>query len=550
MTAGESETSPPPAPERQNTMASELDLSKMLSLLADDGDSHAPIIELVFSSIGDGVAITNATGSVLYFNAAGRKILGISPESTPDVYTHGSDLYYLHDFAPLPREDLPLVRALRGEETRDVELFVRPESLPDGALITMNARPLRDRQGRIVGGAAVFHDVGARKRAEDELRAANAKLGEWVSELERRAQVTLLMNDMADLLQSCRTMEEFYTVVSRYAARIFDSEPGAVYAVNSSRSAIEMVVRWGDWPAPDAVYAPDACWALRRGRMHRAGAGALGPECHHAMPLGEGAHVCIPMMGQGEALGVLNVRQSPAPAIVGAELGSAVAESRLRTIISVAEHVALSLANLKLRDTLRMQAIRDPLTSLFNRRHMEESFERELARGARAHQPVSVFMIDIDHFKRFNDTFGHAAADVVLRETASLIRAQIRSDDIACRFGGEELVVILPEASRERAVERANVLRLAISQQQVSYRGAALGGITASFGVATYPNDGMTVESLLRAADEALYEAKRAGRNRVCTRQEGGKGESPLPAGTANNGSPSVRPVAANGGIR
>ncbi len=195
-----------------------------------------------------------------------------------------------------------------------------------------------------------------------------------------------------------------------------------------------------------------------------------------------------------------------------------------------------------------MQAIRDPLTGLFNRRHMEESFERELARGNRSRQPVSVFMIDIDHFKRFNDTFGHAAADVVLRETAALIRAQIRSDDIACRFGGEELVVILPEADREQAKARAEALRHAIGQQQVSYRGAALGGITASFGVATYPRDGTTVESLLRAADEALYQAKRLGRDRVCARDGASKDDGVASTHAAIERPPSVRPAAANGG--
>ena len=488
-------------------------------MLSDDGGSHAQIIELVFASIGDGVAITNATGSAIYFNAAGRAIMGIAAEKSADVSTHGADLYYLHDFNPLPQDQLPLVRALRGEEVKGVELFVRSEALSEGAVIFMNARPLRNAAGAIIGGVAVFHDVGARKRAEDELRAANSKLGDWVGELERRAQVTLLMNDMADLLQSCRTMKEFHTVVSRHAGRIFENEPGAVYVVNSSRSAIEMWVRWGDWSPGDTVYAPDACWALRRGRLHRSGGSALGPECEHASARGDDGSVCIPMMGQGEALGVLHVRQSSSTSLIASDLGTAVAESRLRAIISVAEHVALALANLKLRDTLRMQAIRDPLTGLFNRRHMEESFERELSRAARSRLPISVIMVDIDHFKRFNDTFGHAAADVVLRETCTLLRTQIRADDIACRFGGEELVVILPEASREQAVERAEGLRTAISAQQVHYRGAALGGITASFGVASYPEDGSNVESLLRAADEGLYVAKRLGRNRVCVRE-------------------------------
>jgi diguanylate cyclase (GGDEF)-like protein len=162
-----------------------------------------------------------------------------------------------------------------------------------------------------------------------------------------------------------------------------------------------------------------------------------------------------------------------------------------------------------------MQAIRDPLTGLFNRRYMEEAFERELSRAKRENRSVAVIMIDIDHFKRFNDTFGHAAADVVLRDTAALIRGRIRPEDIACRFGGEELVLILPEAGIELGAKCAERLRVGICEQQVHYRGAPLGGITASFGVAAFPSDGTTVETLLRAADEALYTAKHLGRNRV-----------------------------------
>jgi diguanylate cyclase (GGDEF)-like protein len=473
--------------------------------------------------------------------------MGVAEGQRTTVAIQGADLSYLHDFTPVPKEQVPLVRALRGEDSNGVELFVQNPALGDGALVSLNARPLRAPDGRVVGGLAVFHDIGARKQAEEELRKANSKLGEWVSELEHRAQVTWLTNEMAELLQSSRTMDEFHVVVSRYASHIFENESGAVYVVNPSRSAIELVVRWGEWEASGTtVFAPDGCWALRRGRMHRSGGDALGPDCDHATSSSSEAYVCMPMMGQGEALGILHVRQSGSAATTKSELSAAVAESRVRTIISVAEHVALALANLRLRDTLRMQAIRDPLTGLFNRRHMEESFERELSRAARSSGPVAAVMIDIDHFKRFNDTFGHAAADVVLRDTAALIRARIRPEDIACRFGGEELVLILPEMGVTDAVQCAERLRAAISEQQVHYRGVPLAGITASFGVAAYPAGGTTVEALLRASDEALYSAKHKGRNRVCWRDERG-GISDSQQSRSLSEASSVRPISAHG---
>ena len=314
-------------------------------------------------------------------------------------------------------------------------------------------------------------------------------------------------------------MQEFFVVISSFAPRIFERESGSMFVMNSSRSAIEMVVSWGEGEPAERVFRPDACWALRRGRLHRAGGSSLGPTCKHTPSDGTTGYTCIPMMGQGEALGVLHVHGFADTAENVPELGAVVVESRLRTIISVAEHIALALANLKLRETLRTQAIRDPLTGLFNRRHMEESLEREIARATRSSGTVAALMIDIDHFKRFNDTFGHAAADVALRETAEVIRKSLRTDDIACRYGGEEIVVILPDTPLDEAAECAERIRVAIAAQQLRYQGAAIGMVTASFGVAVSSARAATVESLLRAADVALYAAKHEGRNRVCTQQ-------------------------------
>jgi diguanylate cyclase (GGDEF)-like protein/PAS domain S-box-containing protein len=494
-------------------------LATILATLGAQGGEPLPMLELVLSSVGDGVAICNHDGSSLYFNSAAKQILGLGKDTPLDIRAHGASLYYLHEFSALPEDELPLVRALRGEDTSELELFARGPGLPDGAVIAVNARPIRGRDGHVVGAIAILGDVGARKRAEEELRSANAKLGEWVAELERRAQVTLLMNEMAELLQSCRTMDEFSLVVSRFASRIFEREQGAVFVVSSSRSALELVTQWGGVQVPDRVFPPHGCWALRRGRIHRSGGPSLGPECEHADAKSGGEYTCIPMMGQGEALGILHIGRT-SPGLAGAsELSALVEESRLRTTIAVAEHVALALANLKLRETLRMQAIRDPLTGLFNRRHMEESLERELVRAERSQTSVSAVMIDIDHFKRFNDTFGHAAADFALRNTCDLIRTSIRADDIACRYGGEELVVILPDTSQREAIERAEILRAAVAAQQLRFNGIGLGAITASFGVATSPAQGTSSELLLRAADEGLYEAKRRGRNQVCVKQ-------------------------------
>jgi diguanylate cyclase (GGDEF)-like protein len=181
----------------------------------------------------------------------------------------------------------------------------------------------------------------------------------------------------------------------------------------------------------------------------------------------------------------------------------------------MAEHIAMALSNLRLHETLRSQSIRDPLTGLFNRRFMEESLALELRRAVRNQRPLGVIMLDLDQFKRFNDTHGHDAGDTLLRELSTLVQTNIRGEDIACRYGGEEFTLILPEGSAEVTQQRAEALREAIKRLDVLHRGQPLGRVTASLGVAVFPAHGRTGEALLQAADAALYLSKDAGGDRV-----------------------------------
>jgi diguanylate cyclase (GGDEF)-like protein len=181
----------------------------------------------------------------------------------------------------------------------------------------------------------------------------------------------------------------------------------------------------------------------------------------------------------------------------------------------MAEHIAMALSNLKLHETLRSQSIRDPLTGLFNRRFMEESLELELRRAVRNQRPLSVIMLDLDRFKHFNDSYGHDAGDALLRELGTLLQTNIRGEDIACRYGGEEFTLIMPEGNAEIAKQRAELLRDAIKNLEVQHRGQALGWVTASLGVAVFPEHGRTRDSLLQSADSALYMSKDAGGDKV-----------------------------------
>jgi len=215
-------------------------------------------------------------------------------------------------------------------------------------------------------------------------------------------------------------------------------------------------------------------------------------------------------MAHGEALGMLHVCEMP---------NASPTEHFLPSFQEIAQEIgellSLSLSNIKLRETLFYQSIKDPLTGLFNRRYLEETFVRERARAKRNNYPIGIVMVDIDHFKQFNDTYGHAAGDMVLAETAHLFSANLRTADIVCRYGGEEFCLMLPEASLEQTARRAEELRAKAEHLRVSLNNTLLGTITLSMGVAAYPVHGESLETLLRTADTALYRAKEEGRNRV-----------------------------------
>jgi diguanylate cyclase (GGDEF)-like protein len=198
------------------------------------------------------------------------------------------------------------------------------------------------------------------------------------------------------------------------------------------------------------------------------------------------------------------------------ELGrESLRDSRERLAISAASQIALSLASLQLRETLREQSIRDPLTRLFNRRFLEESFDRELQLATRRKQSIAILFLDLDHFKLFNDNFGHDAGDMVLRTLADLFRNFFRTTDICCRYGGEEFAIILPESTSQDAAIRAEMLRSEVKRMRLHYKKQYLGPLTMSIGVAAFPEHGSTCDELIKIADRCLYQSKARGRDVV-----------------------------------
>ena len=377
--------------------------------------------------------------------------------------------------------------------------------------------PLRTEQGYRFN--AFIRDITERQQAEQALQQVNEQLKSSVNELEERTRAITVLSEMTDLLQSCANAAEAYTVVAQSATQLFPTETGGLYVFSASRNLVEEAAVWGEAPLGEKVFAPAECWALRRGRLHVMDGHRFGLLCPHLRQLASLSHLCVPMLAHGETLGVLYMQSRQDMLSHPDAVWERLTEAKQRLAVSTAEHIGLSLANLNLREALRVQSIRDPLTGLFNRRYMEESLERELHRAARNQRPLGLVMLDLDHYKRFNDTFGHAAGDTMLRALSNCLQTHIRREDIACRYGGEEFTLILPDASREVMQQRAERLREEVKRLDVQHSGQSLGSVTLSLGIAVFPEHGSTPETLLRAADTALYRAKAEGRDRVVIAQ-------------------------------
>lgn len=343
--------------------------------------------------------------------------------------------------------------------------------------------------------------------------ASDGHLDRAIADLNSRQEDLAFLSDIGQLFQACRTIDEVCDVARDRLQSISPALSGSLFLRSDGSDYLESAMAWGAIDASDASIAPSDCWALRRGRPHQLGKGHDGIACAHTdAPAGDW-HLCVPLMAQGEALGVLYFRVDAASGRCGRELAAA-AEERRQFYFNVAETLSLAVANIRLRETLQHQAIRDPLTSLFNRRYFQETLRRELHRASRAQQPLSLVMLDIDHFKRFNDTWGHDAGDAALRAVGEILAGRTRAGDVACRHGGEEFALAFPGLPAEVASERVEALRREIELRDIQFLGESIDPVTISAGIAVYPSHAMDMESLMRVADQALYQSKNAGRNR------------------------------------
>jgi len=362
----------------------------------------------------------------------------------------------------------------------------------------------------------LLRDAVRRGQFEEQISEANAKLRSSVGRLEQQAWESRFLIEARDEMGLCTEVQQAEECAVRSFERLLPGTAGRLSLTNNSRQMLESAGSWG-MEVEGAVnegFAPESCCALRSGRVRWRKPQQSEVHCQHFIAAAPEHYMCLPLQAQGETLGMVTVECPTAEA-------AAMTEARESAVVSVAEMAAMAMAGLRLRHKLESQSIRDGMTGLFNRSFMEVALDRELQRASRHGKPVAVMMVDVDHFKQLNDSFGHEAGDVVLREVAECLRTGVRVEDIVCRYGGEEFVIILPELGVRSAMERAETLRRRVGELGVRLHGRALREVTISIGVAIYPEHADSGEELLRHTDRALYAAKHHGRNRVVQAESG-----------------------------
>jgi diguanylate cyclase (GGDEF)-like protein len=354
-----------------------------------------------------------------------------------------------------------------------------------------------------------------RKAQESAITRLTRMYADQTRDLEQVQVQHVTFRKLSRYLRTSATSAEVYATIECFGPQLFQGTNGKLYLVHPPGQHLESVATWGDKSLTEQTFTIQDCWGLRQAQPHRFRNPQTELLCGHVTADSNSAqpYLCVPLFAEGETLGLLHLRRAKEESNPPENAGSM--ESGLNLAVAVAEETGLALANLKVHETLHEQSIRDSLTGLYNRRFLEEFLLRELARADRKKHPLSVITMDIDHFKRINDTLGHGAGDIVLRRVGLLLQGFVRQSDIACRVGGEEFSVLLPEASMQIATQRAESIRKAVQELKLKYEDQTLNAITVSLGVAAFPDHGTTPAALLHAADQALYDAKYRGRDRV-----------------------------------
>lgn len=348
--------------------------------------------------------------------------------------------------------------------------------------------------------------------AKITLKKAEQTLRLWAGELEEMNRDISLLADMNKKLLNCRNETEVCTSISRFFELLLPDESGSIYMLNDLKFKAESIVLWGESPPEEHDFYVDDCNAIRMGEIRFVSPESRLQICRHIEGLPSGYYLCIPLISEKEVIGVMHIRGSHSKL---SGLSKYTSPTRQEFITAFSESIAICLANLKLKEDLRSQAIRDPLTGIYNRRYMMEAFKSEISRAKRRKWQIGVMMLDIDYFKNFNDSYGHEAGDTILAEIGKYLQLSVRAEDIPCRYGGEEFLLILPDCPSGFIEQKAEQIRKEVKELKIKHGKQSLGTITVSIGISFFPEHGSSVDALLNSADAAMYKAKSLGRDRA-----------------------------------
>lgn len=448
-----------------------------------------------------GMAIKGLDGSLLQVNQALCEMLGYSNHDMRHL--NAKRIIHPDDWAKEKDLEQDLVEGKIKSYQTELRFLHKDGHI---VLVLLSAALMSDNQGKPMNFISQIHDIGPRIENEKAMAELHEQMSVALIELQNREHENTLLSKMNEMLHACQNADEAHSIIHLTAKDLFPSFSGGLAVYNKPALYLETVRQWGEQQILAASFSTKDCWALRNGNIYIVNDPTNAVLCHHYTSAPTGAYINLPLIVRTETIGLLDIHSDQ----------SFVITDQLKQLaITFAESIKLAMANINLREALHDQAVRDSLTGIFNRRYLDETLPRELEHMKRSKSTLSLAMLDIDRFKYFNDEYGHDAGDEVLRFISKVLQMAIRGGDIACRFGGEEFVVILIETSLDEACQRIKQICQQIKQEPLIFQGMTLPKVTLSAGIAVAPMHGEHAETLLSAADDALYAAKKAGRDRV-----------------------------------
>ncbi|GAB5457730.1 MAG: hypothetical protein Hens3KO_07600 [Henriciella sp.] len=469
------------------------------SAAANDSEDFYASLIAQFST--DSIVIMDPLGKVVWANAAFEEQTGFKVK---DVL--GQAIGKMTTGPETDPETLERVRLALTEQRSERVEIIQYNKKKDPVWIELNLSPVFDETGKMTHFLSSSHLITDRKALEAEREEA------LVRERQRKAERHILAKT-TEWLYSARTLTDLYAIVEKCIPKLIPNANGGLYIYSNSRDVLDIAVKFGTLDVPSYI-EPDNCWALRRGRSYHYGQDEIEFPCGHVSEETDRSF-CLPLIAHGETIGMLTFQWEGEFQLESTDDKDGDVERVWDLALMLAEQISLTIANVRLRQELQDRSIKDPLTELWNRRYFLETLRKAKSRCDDRGEIFSLISIDIDHFKLFNDHHGHDAGDLVLRHVGDAMKTHAGETCTPCRIGGEEFAIICPGMSGQEALEYADQLRERVKDIEVKYQGQKLPQIAISAGISTYPTDAATCEVLTKLADEALYDAKNKGRDRV-----------------------------------